>query len=130
MRDRMASAQRPPLLMILALSFEIEDVKSDLIRLTREIRCPLKPCMHGKRMIGYVIVTHETVDELRERIKHTLEELSGIYDYTIFPAPHPDHVVGRAGRVSPLAHWLRLGWLETRQLGKPDDVRELKGRQS
>jgi hypothetical protein len=112
--------------MILALKFDIEHVKSDLARLTKEIKCPLKPCMHGKRMIAYVIVTHETVDELRERIKQILEELNGVDDYHIFPAPNPDHVVGRAGRVSPLAHWLRLGWLENRQFGKPDHMREPK----
>jgi hypothetical protein len=112
--------------MILALKFDIEDVKGDLIRLTRAIKCPLKPCMHGKRMVGYVIVTHESVDELRDRIKQTLEDLEGIDDYHIFPAPKPEDVVGRAGSFNPLAHYLRLGWVENRQLGKSDDMREPK----
>jgi hypothetical protein len=114
--------KNPPLLLILSLNFPIENIRGDIDKLLKTIKCPVKACMHGKRMIAYVIVTHEDVDQLRERVKDTIEELSGIEDYMLFPGPNPDDVRGRAGRMNPLAHWLRVGWVENRQLGRPKDV--------
>jgi hypothetical protein len=124
MRNRFASAQSAPLLLHLTLKFEIEDCKSDIARLLKILRRPVKACMHGKRSLSYVVVTHETERECRERIKDELERLESIDGYWIFPAPKPDHVVGRVGPFDPLAHWLRLGWVEAREWRDSENMRE------
>jgi hypothetical protein len=115
--------------MVLSLKFEIEDVKGDIDRLLKELKRPVKACMHGKRMIAYVVVTHEALDELLGRIKQTLDDLNGVDDYWIFPGPNPDYVVGRMGHMSPLAHWLRTGWVENRQFSDAQNMSEPKRRQ-
>jgi hypothetical protein len=119
----------PPLIVVLSLSFPIEDVRKDIDILLKTVKCPVKACMHGKRLIAFVVVTHETIDQFLSRIKTVIDELGGIEDYWLFPAPNPDDVRGRAGHVSPLAHWLRMGWVETRQLGKSKDVGHRQRRQ-
>jgi hypothetical protein len=72
--------------------------------------------------------THESEGECLARIKPELDELNSIEDYWLFPAPNPDHVVGRAGYFNPMAHWLRLGWVENRELRTPENVRNAEGR--
>ena len=116
--------RKPPLLLILSLNYPIDDFARDRDTLLKAIKRPVKPCMHGKRMLAYVVVTHEDVDQFRERIKGTIEQLGGIDDYHLFPGPDPDDVRGRAGKMNPLSHWLRAGWVENRQFGRTENVPE------
>ncbi|WP_267361296.1 MULTISPECIES: hypothetical protein [unclassified Methylobacterium] len=109
---------------------DLEDTGSLKARIVTNMKCWCKPGFHAKRLLKFVLVTPETLDQLFDRLRPMLEGLKdsgSIERFALHPAPSA--VVTDHGKLDALAHWLRAGQVEAAEHNKPQRLRHLERRQ-
>lgn len=110
---------------------DLEDTQHLKSRLLTQMKCWCKPGFHAKRLLKFVVVTPETMPQLRDRILPILEEmkdLGSIERFMISDAPKmviTDHY----SEFDPFAHWLRAGHVEAAERDKPKRLANRERRQ-
>ncbi|MCJ2061014.1 hypothetical protein MKL09_31405 [Methylobacterium sp. J-048] len=109
---------------------DLEDTGNLKARVISQVKCWCKPGFHAKRLLKFVLVTPETLDQLFDRLAPMLESLKdsgSIERFVLHPAPSA--VVTDHGKIDALAHYLRAGQVEAAERNKSQRLRHLEGRQ-
>jgi hypothetical protein len=80
---------------------ELEHSHRAIGQIIKSIERPMWKGMHGKRTMGFVMVTHETGVELLRRLRPSLDTISGVDQYWLHLAPPA--VLAKHGSLDPLA---------------------------
>ncbi|AMN43233.1 hypothetical protein [Rhodoplanes sp. Z2-YC6860] len=110
------------MLLRVAFQYEIEKTASAIPRIVTAVKRWCRPAMHSKRMVGFVILTEETSEQLMDRLRPTLESITAIENYwchTIL-----NDVVGRERNMDPLTFYVGEAWQELRKRNDPKYVRK------
>jgi hypothetical protein len=110
------------MLLRVCFAVEIEAAGPAVARIIRAAKRWCRPAMHSKRAVAFVFLTEEKADQLLDRLKPTLEEITSVENYwchTIL-----DDVVGRYRSVDPLRTYVMEAWEELRKRNKPYYVRQ------
>ncbi|MEE7489425.1 hypothetical protein [Methylobacterium oryzae] len=109
---------------------DLEDTGNLKARIVPSVKCWCRPGFHAKRLLKFVLVTPETLDQLFDRLRPMLEGLKdsgSIERFVLHPAPSA--VVTDHGQLDALAHYLRAGQVEAAERNKTQRLRHLERRQ-
>jgi hypothetical protein len=104
---------RQPFLLRVEFSFELDHAHKAIGQIVKAFQRPMWKGMHGKRTIGFVIVTDETGVELLRRLRPSLDAISGIDKYWLHVAPPA--VLAKDGSLDPLATAVEKAWAFLRE---------------
>jgi hypothetical protein len=110
------------MLLRVAFLLEIENIASEVSKIIRATRRWVRPAMHSKRAVGFVILTEETEDQLVQRLMPTLESISAVENYWCHIMV--GNVVARHGSLDPLTTYVAEAWEELRKRNQPNYVRQ------
>jgi hypothetical protein len=116
------TARYKVMLLRVCLTVEIENAAHVVGQIIKATKRWVRPAMHSKRAVAFVILTEETADQLVRRLRDTLEGISSVENYwchSIF-----DDVIGRNGHVDPLRTYVLEAWQELRKRNHPQYVRQ------
>lgn len=109
-----------------SLKFDPEEptAKKEIGQAKAKIQRWCHPALYAKRMIGFVVVTDETAQELAKRLGAETQDLQSLDNVHVILAPQPDDIAcAMAGTFGPLNHWVRTAWVEARKRNGPQNVR-------
>jgi len=114
------------LLLRVFFQFDLDapGIGHDGMKVGKAIQRWLKPAMHTKRGLAFVVVTNETAGQLVERVRPALDSISSIENYWCHTAPRD--VVGKHGSIDPLTKFVHDAWDEVGKRNEPKHVRKAK----
>jgi hypothetical protein len=92
---------RQPFLLRVEFNVELDHAHKAIGQIIKAFQRPLWKGMHGKRTMGFVVVTHETGVELLRRLRPSLDEIGSIDQYWLHVAPSA--ILAKHGSLDPLA---------------------------
>jgi hypothetical protein len=111
------------LLLRVAFKYEIERTANDISRIHRAInRSWCYPAMHSKRAVAFVILSEESERELVDRVRPTLDRITGIENYWCHIMA--SDVAAMNGDNDTLTCYVREAWQELGKRNKPNYVRQ------
>jgi hypothetical protein len=106
-----------------AFRLEIENLAYEVPKIIRAInRNWVRPAMHTKGGVAFVILTEEAPDRLMQRVRPVLEGITAVDNFWLITPL--DDVVARHGTMDALASFVSDAWEEVRKRNKSNYVRE------
>jgi hypothetical protein len=106
-----------------AFRLEIENLAYEVPKIIRAInRNWVRPAMHTKGGVAFVLLTEERPEGLMQRVKPVLEGITAVDNYWLITLL--DDVIARHGTMDALATIVSEAWEEVRKRNKPNYVRE------
>ena len=112
--------------LTLSLKFDIEEHVADLKRVKSALARPATPGGHGRRSVAYIIRTHETPQELMDRLRSALETDRFVNVHCETASPD---MISRDGDIDPLVTRIREAYLKLRKLSQPKNMRNRQSRE-
>lgn len=100
--------------------YELEHCQRDVMAIGKAIKRHLRPAMHSKRGIAFVIVTDETSTELMDRVGPTLAGIGAIENYWCHTAA--TDIAAMNGDMDPLVTFTRDAYAEARKRNHAKNV--------
>jgi hypothetical protein len=106
-----------------AFRLQIENLAYEVPKIIRAInRNWVRPAMHTKGGVGFVLLTEELPERLMQRVAPVLEGITAVDNYWLITPL--DDIIARNGAVDPLATYVNEAWEEVRKRNKSNYVRQ------
>jgi hypothetical protein len=102
--------------------YEIEKIGGEVGRIIKAVQRWVRPAMHSKRAVGFVILTEEAPQELMQRLGPVLEGITSVENWWCHTVL--SDVVGRHGSLDPLTTYVLEAWEVLRERNNPKYVRQ------
>jgi len=106
-----------------AFRLQIENLAHEIPKIVRAInRNWVRPTMHTKGGVAFVILTEEAPERLMQRVAPVLESITAVDNYWLITLL--DDALARNGAIDPFATYIREAWEEVRKRNKSNYVRQ------
>jgi 3-dehydroquinate synthase class II len=106
-----------------AFRLQVENLAYEIPKIVRAInRNWVRPAMHTKGGVGFVLLTEEASERLMQRVAPVLESITAVDNYWLITPL--DDIIARNGAIDPLAGFVSEAWEEVRKRNKPNYVRQ------
>lgn len=104
---------------------DLEDTQRLKAQVFRNMKSWCRAGFHAKRLLKFVVVTPETVDQIFDRLNPSLDmlkDLGSIERFAVYDAPLAV-ITDHNRQLDPFAHYLRLGHVEAAERNKSHRLR-------
>jgi hypothetical protein len=106
-----------------AFRLQIENLAYEIPKIVRAIdRNWVRPAMHTKGGVAFVLLTEEPPERLMQRVAPVLESITAVDKFWLITPL--DDVIARDGALDPLVTFVREAWEEVRKRNKANYVRQ------